>query len=133
MIMKIARMLLIGAMMVLVTHARPAMCEGWSLPNPFAFSSKKESKKTSKTKPSALDKIGAGTKNFFTKVGDTLTFKKSAPKKVAPQYAYPRNRALKPPKKEESNSWLGPLFQPEAPPPLKTTRDWMELPRNDVR
>jgi hypothetical protein len=103
------------------------VCEGWSLPNPFSSEPttkpKKPVLKAAKKEPSALDKIGTGTKNFFNKTGETLGLKKPTPKK--PQYATAKPPVIQSQKKEESNSWLGSWFKPEEPQKPKTVGEWM--------
>ena len=130
-----------GLMLVLLADARPALCDGWSLPNPFASDSDKTEAKAKrpvakpvKKPPSTLGKIGAGTKNFFTGVGNTLTGKKSQPKKDPSKlYAYPKSPGSKAqPKKDDSKSWFGSWFKPDEPKPPKNIDDFMELPRSDI-
>ena len=132
---------MIGLVLVLLADVRPALCDGWSLPNPFASDkdktkakAKKPVAKPVKKPPSALDKIGAGTKNFFTSVGDTLTGKKSEPKKdPSKQYAYPKSPGSKAqPKNDASKSWLPSWLRPEEPKPPKNIDDFMGLPRSDI-
>ena len=111
MVVKIAKILSIGVMLVVLADARPAACEGWSLLHPFSSETKTDAKpkkpvlKTAQTEPSLLEKIGTGTKNFFNKTGETLGLKKPESKK--PQYATPTPRTIQPRKKEESKSWFG--------------------------
>ena len=93
MVAKIVRILSVCLVLVLLADVQPALCDGWSLPNPFSSDkdkadakkpAPKPAPKAVKKQPSTLDKVGADTKQFFTKVGDTLTFKKSEPKKTSP-------------------------------------------------
>ena len=114
-------------MLVLFANVQPVLCEGWSLPNPFSSEPtpkpKKTGLKTVKQEPSALDKIGTGTKNLFNKTGETLGLKKPQPKK--PQYATAKPPTIQPVKKDDSKSWLGSLFKPEEPKKPKTVGEWM--------
>ena len=141
MVARIARIAMTGLMLVLLADVRPALCDGWSLPNPFASDkdkteakAKKPVAKPVKKPPSTLDKIGAGTKNFFTGVGNTLTGKKAEPKKdPAKQNAYPQSPTSKAQKKkDDSKSWFGSWFKPEEPKPAKTIDGFMSLPRSDI-
>jgi len=140
MVARIAQIAMVGLMLVLLAAVRPAPCNGWSLLNPFASDkdkteakAKKPVAKPVKKPPSTLDKIGAGTKNFFTSVGNTLTGKKSQPKKAPSKpYAYPQSPGSKTQKKDDSKSWFGSWFKPEEPKPPKTIDDWMSQPRSDI-
>ena len=140
MVAKIARIAVAGLMLVLLAAVWPAQCDGWSLPNPFASDkdktetkAKKSVLKPAKKPPSTLDKIGTGTKNFFTGVGNTLTGKKTDPKKASSKpYATPQSPVSKTQKKDESKSWFGSLFKSEEPKPAKTIDGFMSLPRSDI-
>jgi hypothetical protein len=141
MVARIARIAVAGLMLVLLAAERPAPCYGWSLPNPFASDkdktvakAKKPVVKPAKKPPSTLDKIGVGTKNFFTGVGNTLTGKKAEPKKdPSKQYAYPTSPGFKAQRKTDaSKSWLPSWLRPEEPKPPKNIDDFMSLPRSDI-
>lgn len=126
---KIAKLISVAAMLLVLAGTRPAVCQGWSLWNPLASNDKSEAKskrpvsRTAQKPPSTWNKITSGTKNFFGKIGDAFSFKKSPPKRSAvPQYAYPTYPGLKSQKKKESKSWFG-LKEPEKP---KSVRQWME-------
>jgi len=136
MVVRIARILSACVMLVLLADVRPAVCEGWSLPNPFASKTDTTTKKsvtkvtkTAKKEPSALEKASTGTKNFFSKTGETLGLKKPEPKK--PISASPKPRVVQSPNKPESKSWVGSLFKPEEPAKPKTVSDWMDNKRLD--
>lgn len=129
MIVKIMRILAASAMMLLLADVRPATCEGWSILHPFSSSeSKQETKtrqpapKTARQESSTLDKMGQGTKKFFSQTGETLGLKKPEPKK--PTYATAKPPVIQPPPKKESKSWFGSMFQPEEKKP-KTVGEWM--------
>ena len=130
MVVRIARILSASVILVLLADGRPAVCEGWSLPNPFSSESKTEPKskkpvlKTAKKQPSALEKMSTGTKNFFNKTGETLGLKKPEPKK--PGYAVAKAPPIQPRKKADSKSWLGSVFQSEEPKKDKTVPEWMD-------
>ena len=140
MVARIARIAVAGLMLVLLAAARPDVCDGWSLPNPFASDkdkteakAKKPVLKPAKKPPSTLDKIGTGTKNFFTGVGNTLTGKKAESKKASSKpYTNPQSSGSKSQKKDDSNSWFGSLFKSEEPRPAKTIDGFMSLPRSDI-
>ena len=108
---------------------RPAIADGL-LPNIFSSSktdAQKAPPKTSKAEPSTISKMGAGTKKFFTNIGDTLTFKKPAP----PQKTMPSNPYIKPPKEEPKPSFLTSLFPKEEPKKPKTANQWLDQKRLD--
>ena len=136
MIARIARILSVGLMVVLLAHVHPALCGGWSLPNPFSSQSKNVAKKktpitkVAKKKTSVLDKIGLETKNFFDRAGETLGLKKPAPKKYG--YARALGPRVQTHKKAESKSWLSPMFEPEEPKRPRNVTDWMGQPRQDL-
>jgi hypothetical protein len=129
MVVRISRILPAVVMLVLLADARLALCEGWSLPNPFSSESTPDAKKKTAFKttkePSAWEKASTGTKNFFSKTGETLGLKKREAKKTL--YANPAPRVVQPPaKKQESKSWLDSLFKPEEPKKPKNVGEWME-------
>jgi hypothetical protein len=131
MINRIARIFTLVLLFDLFLGVRPAIGEGWLLPKIFTESkteTKKAPPKPSKHQPSALDKFTAGSKKFFTDVGDTLTFKHSSSQKRTT----PTNPWIKPPKKEPTKpSWLTSLFYKEEPKKPKTPSEWLEQPRLD--
>ena len=127
MIVRIAGVLSVSVMLVLLADVRPAMCKGWSLPNPFASETKTEPKVK---KPSVLDKVGAGTKKFFSQAAETLRLKKPEPKKSIPQYAYPVRPGIHP-RKQESKPWFGWLSPSEEPKGPATVAEWMDNKRLD--
>lgn len=140
MILRIARVLAAGVMLVLLIDVQPATCEGWSLP--FFSSSDTKTKqnkptpkktvvtKTANKEPSMLDKMGTGTKSFFNKTGETLGLKKPEQKK--PQYATMRSPAESAPKKTESKSWIPSMFKAEEPKKPTSVREWMETSKQSV-
>jgi hypothetical protein len=134
MVVRIVRILSI-VVLLLLADLRPASCEGWSLPNPFSSDAKTDAKKrtttrTTRQEPSTWNKVGTGTKNFFSKTGETLGLKKPETKK--PLYASPAPRVIKPPaRKQESKSWFGSLLKSEEPKKDKTVSEWMDKPRLD--
>ena len=136
MVAKISRILSAGLMVVLLANVHPALCGGWSLPNPFSSQSKNAAKKkthitkVAKKRPSVLDKIGLETKNFFDRAGETLGLKKPAPKKYG--YARALGPRVQTHKKAESKSWLSPMFEPEEPKRPRNVTDWMGQPRQDL-
>ena len=125
MIVRIAGVLSVSVMLVLLADVRPAMCKGWSLPNPFASETKTETKVK---KPSVLDKVSAGTKKFFSQAAETLRLKKPEPKKSTPQYACPVRPSIHP-RKKESKSWFDWLSRSEEPRGPKTVTEWMDNDR----
>lgn len=123
MLQRIAKTLLIGAMLIGLAYARPSVCVGWSL-NPFASSDKTQTKtvrtSATKTSPSTWEKATAGTKNFFNKTGEKLGLKKPQPK-PAPAIAFAQPRTLQPKTKDSKwSSW----FKPEKSKP-KDVSDWL--------
>lgn len=125
MILRIAGILSVSLMLVLLANVRPAVCEGWALPNPFASETKTKAKK-----PSALDKVATGTKTFFSQTAETLGLKKSKPKKRTPLYAHPVRPSIQP-RQKESKSWFGWLSQSEEPKRDQTVTEWMSKDRLD--
>lgn len=132
MIVRIARITALALIWTLLAGARPASGEGWSLPKLFPESKterKKVPPKPGKHQPSTLDKMTAGTKRFFTDMGNTLSFKRSEPPKKT---TTPYNPWIKPPKHEPSKpSWLTSLFYKEEPKKPKTPSEWLEQERLD--
>jgi hypothetical protein len=113
-------------LLIVLAYAQPAVCEGWSLPNPFSSktttTTKKSVPKVTKKEPSVLQKTTDGTKKFFSQTGEALGLKKAEKKR--PQYAYPKTSTLQP-KKEESKSWFGKMFAPEEPKKPTNVNEWM--------
>jgi hypothetical protein len=116
------------ALTVLIS-IRPAIADGL-LPDIFSSNktdTQKAPPKASKSEPSTISKMGTSTKKFFTNIGDTLTFKKSAP----PQKTMPTNPYIKPPKEESKPSLLTSWFNKEEPKKPKTANEWLEQKRLD--
>ena len=136
MIIRIQRILLVVVLAALLANVQPALCGGWSIPNPFSSESKTASKKKAritkvvKKEPSVLEKIGDGTKNFFDRIGETLGLKQPAPKKYG--YATAQAPRARGSKKTESKSWLPSILPPEESKKPKTVTDWMSQPRRDL-
>jgi hypothetical protein len=76
--------------------------------------------------PSALAKVGSGTKNFFAKTKNALTFNKPAPPKRSIQ---PPNPFMPKPRPEDKKAWFDGLFAKKPPEKPKTPADWISLPR----
>jgi len=74
---------------------------------------------TTQPQPSFLDKIGSGTKSVFTTTTDVLTLKKF------------RTSTPAPPASPQQKSWWQKTFGPKDPPPPKTVKEWLSLPRSD--
>ena len=133
MVVRIARILSACAVLVLLADLRPAVSEGWSLPNPFSSETKTTVKKpvtkTTKQEPSVLEKVGSGTKKFFSQAGETLGLTKPEAKK--PKYATATPPKIQSSKKAESKSWLSNPFQSEEPKKPKTVSEWMNNKRLD--
>jgi len=77
-----------------------------------------------KKDPSLLDKVGTGTKKFFSDTVDFLTFKKkpSTTKKTSYNPYAP---------KQEEKGWWESTFGPKEAPPPKSLNEWMSLKRAD--
>jgi hypothetical protein len=140
MVVRIARILSACGVLILLTGGRPTVCEGWSLLSPFSSDAKTDAKAKKpgttavnrvKKEPSTLDKVGAGTKKFFNKTGETLGLKKPEPKKFG--YANPQAPRVQPARKPEQKSWLGSLspFKSEEPPRPRNVSEWMSNKRLD--
>jgi hypothetical protein len=133
MVAKLARIVTASLVLVVLTNVRLAVCNGGSF---WPFSSEKNASDTStsrntipttnvvstttQTQPSALGKIGDGTKNFFAKV----TGKKPEPKKDNSLPVYPKDpRTIQ--DKSASGSWFTSWFKPEEKKPTNV-RDYLK-------
>lgn len=132
MIVRIARIFAFALVFNLLLGVLPAIGDGLSMPKLFSESkteTKKVPSKPSKPQPSALNKMTTGTKKFFSNIGNTLSFKKSAPKK---QSTTPTNPWIKPSKEEApKSSWLTSMFSPEEPKKPNNPSEWLEQKRLD--
>ena len=141
--MKAMRILSATLVVALVLGSRTAAAEGWSLAklNPFGnkppkASEQKESETANRDRakgPSPIEKLGAGTKTFFSKTKEAFSPKKpSGTRRSAwPRRPDPR-RPNQPPK--QPLSWLGSLFrvkEPDEPTAPTSLDDWMSLERQD--
>jgi hypothetical protein len=111
-------------MFVGVAYAGQTAYAGWSL-NPFASDkSQTNTHNTSATmkSPSALDKVGTGTKNLLNKTGETLGLKKPQPKRAPPIVAA-KPREI-PQRYQAKKPWFG-LFGAKEEKP-KTVKKWIE-------
>jgi hypothetical protein len=131
MIIRNARIFTLALVLNLLLGLRPAIGDGSSSPTLFP-DSQTETKKTPQKKtapqPSTLSKMTTGTKKFFGKVGDTLTFKKSPPQKAS---TTPANPWIKPAKEEPKPSWLTSIFYKEEPKKPTSPSEWLEQKRLD--
>jgi len=112
----------------LLTTVRPVKGGVWSLPKLTHSNKRAPTKPTphvQKKEPSAWEKLNAGTKKFFTNLGNALTLKKSPPKR---QRTLPYNSWIKPPKEEPKPNWFTALFQKKEQRPQKPS-DWIGQPR----
>jgi hypothetical protein len=118
------------AILGLLGHISSVYGDGW-----WPFSSQETKKnaeakrvvaKPTPTQPSVLDKIGSGTKNFFTGVGNAVTGKKPAAPKGPPpdRVAYPANPLTKP-DKDASSSWFGSWASPKEEKKETSVKDWL--------
>jgi hypothetical protein len=70
-------------------------------------------RKAAKKEPSTLEKIGSGTKKFFSNIGDALTpGKKPAAKTATNPYTAAKKSIKSPTPQPEKKSWLSQLFTP---------------------
>ncbi len=135
MVVRIAGILPAGVALLVLAGARPPECAAWSLLHPFSSDTAAETTppqppaKPAKKEPSVLAKVGAGTKNFFNRAGETVGLKKPEPKQ--PEYARVVPPTLVPPKKAESKSWIASMFGPEEPEKPKTVSEWLGNDRLD--
>lgn len=132
MIIRIAHIFALALVFDLLLGVRPAIGEGLLLPKSISeckTETQKTLPKTSQSQPSTLDKLSAGTKKFFSNVGNVLSFKKSSsPKKTTT----PTNPWIKPAKNEPAKpSWLTSIFYKEEPKKPKTPSEWLEQKRLD--
>jgi hypothetical protein len=133
--MKTVRLALAGIVLASLVGSQAVQADGWSLANMFSTTTtktepapKKPNPKYSKQPPSALEKVGTGTKNFFSGIGDTLTGKKTAPKKPVNSYSSLVRKPSKPAQKT-SSSWNP--FHREEPKPPQSLKDFMGMQRLD--
>jgi len=122
------------ATLVLFAGQWPSVCHAWSIWHPLTFDSTPQPKprttalKSTQKPPSTFDQIVSAPKNLVTKVGNTITGKKSEPVKPPPtMIARPTPPVLDSPKK--SSSWVPSFLQTEQPKPAKTVPEWMAQPR----
>jgi hypothetical protein len=132
MVAKVARIVTAGLVLVVLSSVRPVVCYGWALwpfsdDNSASAAAKSNSPATrnvastsGQAQPSALEKMGTGTKNFFTKVGDTVTFKKTPPKQDMNAPVYPKN----PLAQEKDTSWW-PSWLRKQKPEYKTVPEYL--------
>ena len=128
--MRSVSILFVGVALLVLSAARPASAEGWSLPNPFASKESKQAEREPAAKPSPLKKFQEGTKRLFAKTRDKLTGRKPPKKKPTNQYV----PWIRPPREEQperKQSWLTSLFRRKEPKPVKTMDDWWQLKRMD--
>jgi hypothetical protein len=130
--MKVARIVSASIIIVLtvVVCGQVVQADGWSLANMFTTKSDTTPKKTppkpaTKT-PSAMEKMGTGTKKFFGGIGDTLSGKKTATHKTT---THPSVTMLpsKPAKKTTTSSWNP--FKREEPKQPRSLKDFVGMPR----
>ena len=138
--MKIEGILPAALVLALLVGGRAVQAEGWSILHPFS-SSKPEAKspevakparKPVKKEPSTLDKMGTGTKNFFSGVGDKLSMKKTTPAKPTGSYTTSSSHTtLGTPsskiKSSSSGSSWNPFYKEEPKP--KTLSDFVGMKR----
>ena len=127
--LKLVKPLAVAAVLFVSAGLHTNDCSAWSL-----WGSKDKDKSTvtrpvhatTAKKPSTWDKLAWSTKNFFWRIGDALSLKKSKPKQAAaPRYAYPSYPGLKQQPKE-SKSWFGSWTQPPEPKKPNSVTQWME-------
>ena len=143
--MKIARILSAALAVAFVLGSQTAAAEGWSLAklNPFAKKQPKAAgQKEAETadrerakKPSPFEKLGADTKEFFSKTKDALTPKKTSAKPGSTRRPPWRRRrpeprpSTQPPKQQPS--WLSSLFRRKVTEAPESLDDWLSLERQD--
>lgn len=120
--MNLIRTSLMALALVVCLGSQAAWGEGWSWP--FSSSDHKSaSARKAAQEPSAWQKMNDGTKEFFGRVGETLSLKKPQQKKKKTPHPY--NPWVKQTKKEKS--WFSSWFAPKEPEPPQSLREWMEL------
>lgn len=135
MVVRTARILPACAMMILLAGVWPAVCGAWSLLHPFSSDATAGTTPLQpvaqpvKTEPSALEKVGKGTKKFFNKAGVAMGLKKPEPKNL--DYVRIVPPSIQPARKEEPKTGLAALFGPPEPKKPKDVSDWMMNPRVD--
>ena len=135
MVIKSTHLLLAGGALVLLAGVRPSECKAWSPLHPFSSDTATANASPPPAKPvkepSALDKVGSGTKSFFNRAGEAVGLKK--PEAKMPGYARVIPPTIVPPKKPESKSWFATMFGPEEPEKPKTVSEWLGNDRLDDR
>lgn len=139
MIARLLQLAVIGAVLTGLAGAQSVFAEGWSL---WPSAQQKSNQSTAKSEPiapphkaqpepSALEKIGTGTKNFFTQIGNTLTGKKpEEPRKRMAGMATP-SRPYSAGKKE-SGSWMPSWLQAEEQKPTTVPEYMRTTTRPDL-
>ena len=140
--MKNALILPASVALAFVLVAEPAMAEeGWLAKlNPFAkkeksgtLSARTYNVKNKRAEPSALEKLGTGTKKLLAGARDTLTWKKPAPKRKPTNQYVPWMQNPKNPRyarsQQKKKSWLGSLFRREEPKRVQTLKEFVGMPR----
>ena len=131
MIIRNARIITLALALNLLLGLRPAIGDESSLPKLSSDSqteTKKISQKKTPSQPSTLSRMTTGTKKFFGKVGDTLTFKKAPPPKTSNTHTNPW---IKPAKEEPKPSWLTSMFYKEEIKKPNSPSEWLEQKRLD--
>jgi hypothetical protein len=115
----LSKPLLIAAMLIGLSHAQFARA-AW----PFASDDTTTVKSSPARKsPGALDKVSAGTKNFFNKTGEALHLKKPAPRKP-PLIVAAKPRVVTPPYREKK-SWIPTWLRTKEPEKPTSVKDWV--------
>ena len=131
---RVARSVMASLVLIGLVGVRPAVCNAWS-PWPFSSDKAAQSKtevtncsatQTKQPEPSMFSKIGTGTKNFFTKIGNAVTGKKAPPeRKLAEGVAYPRN-PMTPQKETGLSAWVPSWMKPAEPKKPISVPDYLK-------
>jgi hypothetical protein len=118
MVVRIARLIAFGLVLNLLVGVGPVIGNGWSPPDSKSETNKVSSK-SSNSQPSTLSRMTTGTKNFFSGIGNALTFKKSPPPTASNNYYNPY---VKKPKEEPPKpSWFTSMFSSKEEPKKPTS------------
>ncbi len=141
MVAKIARIVTASLVLVAFLSVRPAVCNGlWPFSGDKSESDASRSNgatprtnivaTSSQTQPSTFDKIGTGTKNFFTKIGNTVTGKKTPTRQDNAAPVYPKNPLTM---QDKDKSWWPSWLRSEKEKPKTVQQFLRESKRSDLK
>jgi hypothetical protein len=138
--MRLARAVFAGLAVAALLGGGAARADGWSLLHPFSGDQSQPAKPAPKPagwQPPTVAKAASNNKSFLGKIGDTLSLKKTPPKKTAPSFStfspnYTGNASVSPskPASKPTSFWssLNP-FHHEEPKRPQTVQDFVGMER----